>query len=75
MPSSDNDILTIAELSQHLRVHPTTIYRLLRHGQIPGFRVGTAWRFSRIVIERWEKSSDSAQGIDSQHARERERGN
>jgi excisionase family DNA binding protein len=53
MPSNE-DILTIAELSDHLRVHPTTIYRLLREGRIPGFRVGSAWRFSRASIEKWE---------------------
>jgi excisionase family DNA binding protein len=52
--ASAEDILTIAELSAHLRVHPTTIYRLLREGRIPGFRVGSAWRFSRAAIEVWE---------------------
>lgn len=52
--AADGDILTIAELSRHLRVHPTTIYRLLRQGLIPGFRVGSAWRFSRSAIEKWE---------------------
>jgi excisionase family DNA binding protein len=52
---SNGEILTIAELSVHLRVHPTTIYRLLREGRIPGFRVGSAWRFSRSAIERWER--------------------
>jgi len=49
------EILTIGELSAHLRVHPTTIYRLLREGRIPGFRVGSAWRFSRSAIENWER--------------------
>jgi len=52
--ASSEEILTIAELSAHLRVHPTTIYRLLREGRIPGFRVGSAWRFSRAAIEIWE---------------------
>jgi excisionase family DNA binding protein len=52
--ASAEDILTIAELSAQLRVHPTTIYRLLREGRIPGFRVGSAWRFSRAAIEVWE---------------------
>jgi len=52
--ASSEEILTISELSEHLRVHPTTIYRLLREGRIPGFRVGSAWRFSRAAIERWE---------------------
>jgi excisionase family DNA binding protein len=52
--ASDEEILTITELSAHLRVHPTTIYRLLREGRIPGFRVGSAWRFNRASIEKWE---------------------
>jgi excisionase family DNA binding protein len=54
MPAEE-EILTISELSTHLRVHPTTIYRLLREGRIPGFRVGSAWRFSRSAIESWER--------------------
>ncbi len=53
MPS-DEQIFTVNELSTHLRVHPTTIYRLLRRGLIPGFRVGSTWRFSRAAIEEWE---------------------
>jgi excisionase family DNA binding protein len=50
-----DQIFTIKELSEHLRVHPTTIYRLLRQGQLPGFRVGSNWRFSREAIEQWER--------------------
>jgi excisionase family DNA binding protein len=52
--ASDEEILTITELSAYLRVHPTTIYRLLREGRIPGFRVGSAWRFNRASIQKWE---------------------
>jgi excisionase family DNA binding protein len=54
MPTAD-EIFTIKELSEHLRVHPTTIYRLLRQGSLPGFRVGSNWRFSRQAIEQWER--------------------
>jgi excisionase family DNA binding protein len=55
MASEDEEIFTIKELSEHLRVHPTTIYRLLRQGRLPGFRVGSNWRFNRAAIEQWEK--------------------
>ena len=48
------EVFTIKELSDHLRVHPTTIYRLLRQGRLPGFRVGSNWRFNRTAIEQWE---------------------
>jgi excisionase family DNA binding protein len=60
--ASSEEILTISELSAHLRVHPTTIYRLLREGRIPGFRVGSAWRFSRAAIEVWEHGQDKPVG-------------
>src|ERR1700730_12025564 len=36
-----SDILTVDELSEYLHVHRTTIYRLLKHGKLPGFRVGS----------------------------------
>src|SRR6266446_1795264 len=42
----DDEIYTIKELSEHLRVHRATIYRLLRQGRLPGFRVGGDWRFT-----------------------------
>ena len=45
----DDEIYTIKELSEHLRVHRVTIYRLLRQGRLPGFRVGGDWRFSRAA--------------------------
>jgi excisionase family DNA binding protein len=54
--ASRDDIFTIKELSEHLRVHPTTIYRLLRQGRLPGFRVGSNWRFNRAAIEQWERT-------------------
>ena len=54
--TSQEDILTINELSVLLKVHPTTIYRLLREGRLPGFRVGSAWRFSRGAIAKWEEA-------------------
>ncbi len=58
-----DEIFTIKELSEHLRVHPTTIYRLLRQGRLPGFRVGSNWRFNRGAIEQWEREQAAAPGV------------
>jgi excisionase family DNA binding protein len=69
--ASAEEILTISELSAHLRVHPTTIYRLLREGRIPGFRVGSAWRFSRAAIEVWERGQRAQIGGDGDSAPKR----
>lgn len=67
--ANEDEIFTIKELSDHLRVHPTTIYRLLRQGRLPGFRVGSNWRFNRAAIERWEIAQ--AAGIPTPVARGR----
>jgi excisionase family DNA binding protein len=47
------EVLTIKEVSNLLRVHPTTVYRLIRQGRIPSFQIGTEWRFLRPRIVRW----------------------
>jgi len=46
-------VLTVRELAEYLRVHQTTVYRLLREHKLPAFRVGADWRFNRHAIERW----------------------
>jgi excisionase family DNA binding protein len=45
--------MTVREVSAYLQVHPSTIYRLLKHNQIPAFHVGSDWRFSVEAIDRW----------------------
>lgn len=48
-----DEVLTLAELSEYLKIPRSTLYRLVRQGQIPGRKVGRAWRFHRATIERW----------------------
>jgi excisionase family DNA binding protein len=46
-------VMTVKELSEYLRVHPSTVYKLLRRGELPAFRIGTDWRFNAELIDRW----------------------
>ena len=57
MPSSaaDNAIMTIGEVADYLKVTERTIYRLAGAKQIPAFRVGGSWRFSKVDIDGWIK--------------------
>jgi len=48
-----NKVLTLEELAGYLRVHPSTIYRLLRKNQLPAFKVGSDWRFNLDSVDRW----------------------
>ena len=52
MPS-DVKVLTVNELAEYLRVHRSTIYRLLKKGLLPGFKIGSDWRFNLEVIDEW----------------------
>lgn len=49
----DNKVLTVKELCDYLRVHPSTIYRQLKRGGLPAFKIGSDWRFNLEAIERW----------------------
>jgi len=47
--------MTVDELAAYLRVHPSTVYKLLKRKGLPGFRVGSDWRFSVPIIDEWIK--------------------
>jgi excisionase family DNA binding protein len=46
-------VMTVREVSAYLKVHPSTIYRLLKRNQIPAFHMGSDWRFNVESIDRW----------------------
>jgi excisionase family DNA binding protein len=46
-------VLTVSELAQHLKIHPTTVYRLIKKQGLPGFKIGSDWRFNIEAIDRW----------------------
>jgi excisionase family DNA binding protein len=61
MPSTGSKLLTVNELSEYLRVHRSTIYRLLKKGQLPGFKIGSDWRFNVEAIDEWRLQQGAAQ--------------
>ena len=48
-----NDILTVKEVADYLKVNERTIYRLATNGELPAFRVGASWRFRLNEIDKW----------------------
>jgi len=53
-------VLTVNELAEYLRVHRSTIYRLLKKGQLPGFKIGSDWRFNIEAIDQWRLGQGAA---------------
>jgi excisionase family DNA binding protein len=50
-----DEILTIREVAELLKINEKTAYKLAADGEIPGFKVGGSWRFDRQEIASWIK--------------------
>ena len=53
---TDDDIMLIKDLANHLKIADKTAYRFASEGKIPGFKVGAAWRFRKSEIKEWIKN-------------------
>lgn len=53
MQATEENIMTIEEVADYLRVHTKTLYRLVKKGGIPAAKVGGSWRFVREHIDDW----------------------
>jgi excisionase family DNA binding protein len=51
MPS--NELMTIEEVAEYLRLKPQTIYRWAQDKRIPAAKLGKEWRFRRKIIDAW----------------------
>jgi excisionase family DNA binding protein len=49
----NEEILTIKDVAQFLKVKPVTIYKLLSLKKIPGVKISGSWRFQSGLIEEW----------------------
>jgi len=48
-----DEILTIKEIADYLKVAEKTIYRLAGNKKLPAFKVGGIWRFRKSEVDRW----------------------
>jgi len=57
MATKENDqlpkVMTVKEVAEYLRVHTSTLYKLVKRGELPAFRIGSDWRFNSEAIDRW----------------------
>lgn len=52
------NIMTIKQVAEYLKISPRTVYKLVKEGAIPSFKIMNMWRFERAKIDQWiqEKS-------------------
>ena len=53
METKPEDVLTIEELAVYLKVSKSTLYKIVRQGDIPSQKVGRHWRFRKKAIDNW----------------------
>lgn len=49
----NNEILTLKEVADYLKLTEKTAYRLASEGKLPGFKVGGSWRFKKEDVAKW----------------------
>lgn len=49
-------IMTPKEAAKYLGLHLITVYRLIKRGELPGFKVGGQWRFKKDLLDSWIES-------------------
>ena len=50
---SRTQIMTTKEVARYLGVHEMTVYRWLKKGLIPGFKIGGRWRSKKDLLDQY----------------------
>jgi excisionase family DNA binding protein len=51
--------MTVKEVADYLKIHTSTVYRLVDQRKLPAFKVGSGWRFELVMIEQWRFELES----------------
>lgn len=46
-------LLDSDEAAALLKIHPKTLQKMARTGEIPGFQIGDLWRFRASALNEW----------------------
>ncbi len=49
----EQEVLTLAEVAQYLRIAEKTVLRMIARNEIPCVKVANQWRFLKTVIDDW----------------------
>ncbi|HXF06808.1 MAG TPA: helix-turn-helix domain-containing protein [Blastocatellia bacterium] len=51
-------VFTLKEVAAYLNVHPDTVRRYVKRGELPAFKIGSDWRFNKESIDLWRKAQE-----------------
>ena len=55
MAAKRDEIMTMDELAEYLKISKSTLYKLAVEDKIPGTKIGKRWRFHKDAIDAWVK--------------------
>lgn len=55
-----DDIMTIDDVAEALKIGHTQVYKILRSGQLNGFKEGKDWKIARITLENYVRGRINA---------------
>ena len=47
------DVITVAEVAEYLKLNERTVYRLAQEGKVPAAKIAGQWRFRRDMLDEW----------------------
>ena len=50
------EVLNVDEACKYLKIAKVTLYKYIRRGEIPAFKMGRVWRFHRESLDNWIKN-------------------
>jgi excisionase family DNA binding protein len=59
---NESEIMTLHGVADYLNCYWGTVYKLIRRGEFPAFRVGSDYRFRRADIDEWIAAGGSGLG-------------
>ena len=54
-------LLTDSQVSQLLGLHPKTVARMARRGELPAVRIGRYWRYRASALNEWIELHSASQ--------------
>ncbi len=52
-PGGAPEVMDIYGAAEYLRVSRGTLYKCVRAGDVPAFKLGREWRFRKALLDRW----------------------
>lgn len=56
MAAKRDEIMTMDELAEYLKISKSTLYKLAVENKLPGTKIGKRWRFHKDAIDEWVKN-------------------